>query len=115
MRVRYAPYAALLLLSCASETPADCAPPALALATRVELTGTCGPRKPELAQLSGTQVDGCTIERMRAECWMGGRIECVDGSSREWWADGSTGRWVGEDVWKTSSCQSTYRLELDPR
>lgn len=94
-----------------------CELPDTVVAIRTELSGNCGP-VPRVLTMRGREElpEDCTYEpdSSAQACWLGGYIECADGSKRQWWVDGRNG-WVGEDFIQTPTCESRYRLELELR
>ena len=107
-------------VSCAADSePHECAPvPAVALLVRTELDGTCGPMSSILTRTDQPVPAGCELKHEADEpgCFRRNRLTCTSGTIREWWLDGSSGRWVGEEhMTLASGCASTYRLELFPR
>jgi hypothetical protein len=114
-------FLAFLAVGCDSSSdaePVDCDAPIGAIVVRTELSGNCGPVRPRVLQQDDEVPAGCTSDVDRAECFVSGFLSCTEDGftvTREWWLDGKTGRWLGEDHLQTPSCRSTYRLQLDPR
>lgn len=116
--------AVLALVACAADSDAtgyvaqECAPrPDVAVFIRTELEGTCGPQ-PSLVSRRGAPTPAtCTLEHDMAECFVWNSLVCASGLRREWWLDGKSGRWVGEERYQETvrGCESVYRIELDPR
>lgn len=109
---------ALVLTACAADSePRECELPTRVVATRTELSGNCGPVPKQVSTPADDSElpEGCTLDADHAACFVSGLLECEDGTKRQWWIDGKSGRWVGEDFIHTPQCESRYRLELEVR
>lgn len=110
----------LLVLSCGGDDSASAKCPALpehALLRRIELEGNCGPLPPVVA-VRGEVVGGCiSTSDNSVPCFRSGTITCGTDFLREYWLDGTSGTWTGEDVIVDNSvpCVSKYSLTLDAR
>jgi hypothetical protein len=91
--------------------------PEHALLRRVELEGNCGSVAPAVA-VRASDVPGCLSKvDDSVPCFISGTITCGTDLLREYWLDGSSGIWTGEDVVvdNTVPCVSKYALTLDAR
>lgn len=102
-----------LLLACADDSPECAEPPDDSVITRIELHGTCGPLKPVMLQKGGDAPDGCVMDVDHSSCAVIGHMRCDSGLRRDWWLDGTSGRWVGEDSVQTPTCASVYRMAIE--